>query len=82
MAFFSHSARRKPPRARYRGRRLSDLCDRRLHYLSSPRRRCSDRLRAGLRVEMGWRFVFGSSPEEAERRDADRQIFEEEAMPA
>ena len=72
---------KRRPRSHYRGRPLSELSDRRLHHLSSPRRQSSDRLRAGVRVEMGWRMVFGSSPEEVEQRDADRQVFEGEEMP-
>ncbi|GEM_PF-6707060 len=71
--------RRRPPRTHWRGRPMSALCDSRLHHLSSPRRRCSESLRASFHVEMGRRFIFGSSPEEARRREEDRADFQREA---
>ncbi len=68
----------KRPRTYYWGQPLSEICDWRLHRLSSPRRRCPESLRAGYRVEMGWRFVFGSTPEEIKRREEDQQRFDQE----
>ena len=77
MPALSDPCRRKPPRTSYRGRPLWGLCDERLRCLSSPRRRSSQALRTAFRVEMGWRFVFGSSPEELSQREEDREQFEE-----
>lgn len=50
--------RRKPPRTRYNGVPISDLCDRRLHHQSSSRRYCPEDLRAGFHVEMGRRYYL------------------------
>lgn len=82
IAFLSHFGRRKPPCAQYRGRPLSGLCDARLRRLSSPRRRCAERRLRGLHIEMGWRFVFGSSPEELSKRKQDWADFQREEAPA
>lgn len=55
---YSLQRRRKPPRTRYHGVSISDLCDRRLHHQSSPRRCCPEDLRAGFHVETGKRYYL------------------------
>jgi len=47
-----------PPRTSYRGRPMSDIHDRRLRQLASPRRDIAPNLRAGFHVEMGRRYYL------------------------
>jgi hypothetical protein len=47
-----------PPRTYYRGRPMSEINDRRLRRLASPRHNIAPDLRVGFRVEMGRRYYL------------------------